>query len=187
MLLLRSLQTPQLALTPGRALAARVVTADGAGRGTLSIAGMVIEAELPTELHPGQDVRLVVREVSADRVVLTLSDQATPTAAAPAVPLPGGGTIRVAEPGEQSGGRGDSTGGSYTLTLRYDAPRLGPLDFQFTLTDGALSVAALLAPGEGLAAAQAQSDDLRQALTAAVNRTVTVTVSARREPLEVYA
>lgn len=185
-MLLRSLQTPELALTPGRALAARVVSTDGAGRGSLSIAGTLLEAELPAELHAGQDVRLVVREVSADRVVLSLSDQTPAAVPTLAVPLPGGGTIRVTEQAEEhrSGGRGR---GAHTLTLRYDAPRLGPIDFHFTLDEGSLQVAASLVPGGPLAAAQAQADSLREALSGAVKRTVTVTVSARRDPLEVYA
>ena len=51
---------------------ARVVTTAGpGGKGALSIAGVVIDAELPKQVKAGQDLRLVVKEVTAERVVLT--------------------------------------------------------------------------------------------------------------------
>ena len=54
---------------------ARVVTADGLGRGSLNIAGAVIDASLPKDIQAGQELRLTVRHVSAERVELSLSDQ----------------------------------------------------------------------------------------------------------------
>ena len=84
---------------------ARVVTADGSGRGALSIAGALFEAELPKQVRAGEDLRLVVRDVSSDRVVLQLADQApTPLAAPTPIPLPGGGALKVLEHEQQRGG-----------------------------------------------------------------------------------
>jgi hypothetical protein len=45
--LLRSLLLPEMRIVPGRALMARVVNADGNGRGSISIAGYLLDAELP--------------------------------------------------------------------------------------------------------------------------------------------
>ncbi len=60
---------PALRLRPGRAVMARVVSLAGSGRGTLAIAGAVIEAALPPGVHPGQELRLLVRHCDEQRVV----------------------------------------------------------------------------------------------------------------------
>jgi hypothetical protein len=186
LLLLRSLQTPELRLTPGRALMARVMRADPSGHGALNIAGVVIEAELPKHIRAGQDIRLVVREVSAEKVILSLSHDAPVAQPPPAsVPLPGGGRLRVtdhekspAEPGKAE---------RHTLTLRYDAPTLGPLDLHFELDPTALRLTVTLPQGESFQRATTQADALEQDLHANLDRAVSVTIAPRREPLEVYA
>jgi hypothetical protein len=165
---------------------ARVVRADpGTGRGALSIAGAVLEAELPKQVRAGQDIRLVVREVSAERVVLSMSDDAAIAPPPPPVPLPGGGTVRVTE--RDATGQGGSQGEGHTVALRYDAPTLGAVDLRLQLDAGSLRVTATLAQGEPVTLAQAESDGLRQTLAGSTDRAVTVTVEARHEPLEVYA
>lgn len=185
LLLLRSLETAELRIAPGRVLMARIVRADASGRGALSIAGAVIEAELPKDVRQGQDIRLVVTEVTPERVVLSMSD---PTAFAPTpapIELPGGGTIRLTEHG-QSGHEGTEAAG-HSITLRYDAPALGAVDLRFDLDPGSLRVTAALSPGEPVALAQQASDVLREALAASSDRPVSVVVSARYEPLDLYA
>ncbi len=184
--LLRAVIGPELRIAPGRAVMARVVWVRATGRGALSIAGTVIEAELPKHLRAGQELRLVVREVSAERVVLSLSDQA-PASAPPPIPvrLPGGGTVSVGER-EQAPGRAPAAG-SHVVALRYDAPTLGPVDLRFELDPGTLRVAVTVAAGEPLQRAEADLDTLRRALADSVERAVSVTVSPRREPVEVYA
>ena len=69
---------------------ARVVTADGNGRGSLNIAGTTLEAELPKEIQAGQELRLTVRHVSPDRVELSMSDPSGASAQA----RPGGPPAR---------------------------------------------------------------------------------------------
>src|ERR1700728_2182410 len=71
---LRTLLTPEINIVPGRAMMARVVVADGSGRGSLSIAGYLLDAELPANVKTGDDLRLVVRDVNAERVLLAISD-----------------------------------------------------------------------------------------------------------------
>src|SRR5437763_16962473 len=97
--LIRAMLGAELRVAPGRALMARVMSADGSGRGSLSIAGAVVEAKLPKEVQAGQELRLSVREITPERVVLGLSDQAGPAAAQaqPPVELPGGGRFTMTE------------------------------------------------------------------------------------------
>ncbi|MFZ1994690.1 MAG: hypothetical protein WAU75_11320, partial [Solirubrobacteraceae bacterium] len=117
---LRVLVGPDIKIVPGRAVMARVVQAPPGQKGSLSIAGYLLDAELPENVQAGDDLRLVVRDVTAERVLLAITDpheaaQAQPgqaaqqghaaasaqplhaqapeaaLAAPPPVPLPGGG------------------------------------------------------------------------------------------------
>src|ERR1700760_4665348 len=114
---LRVLVGPDIKIVPGRAVMARVVAPQQpGGRGSLSIAGYLLEAELPENVRAGDDLRLVVRDVSAERVLLTITNpheaaSAQQAAAAqagsvhpqppdpsiplPPVPLPGGASVQV--------------------------------------------------------------------------------------------
>jgi hypothetical protein len=189
---LRAVLGTEIKVMPGRALMARVVAADARGRGSLSIAGFLVEAELPKDVRTGDDLRLIVREVTPERVVLSLSeDQPAPAAqqavppAPVAIPLPGGATLQVTERETQSppGGSAESS----TLALRFQAPDLGDVDLRFALSAGALALAVTVDPGEPLDAARAEAEPLRSGLSDAVQRPVSVTVAPRRQPLDVYA
>lgn len=185
--LIRAVLGGEMKVMPGRAMMARVVVADGLGRGKLAIAGAVIDAEIPKHVRAGQELRLTVRDVSAHQVVLGMSDQ-PPGAPLAAAELPGGGLVRVTE--EEADGSASASGGSpgsQSLSLRYDAPALGAVDLRFELDPGSLRVSVSVAPGEPLSLAQARADDLRSVLTEGVGRPATVTVSPRHEPLDVYA
>lgn len=190
--LLRSLETAELRIAPGRVLTARVIELLPNGRGMLSIAGSAIEAQLPNQLRAGQEIRLQVRDVSGGRVLLSLTQHtAPPPPPPPIVPLPGGGTVttRAREDGGDGAGPGGGGAGpgQHTVSLRYEAPNLGPIDLTFNLDPGMLTVNVTLTPGSGLNTLTSHADELRQALTAKADRPVTVTVGPRREPLDVYA
>ena len=178
-----------LRLNPGRGLMARVMTADGHGRGVINLAGAVLEAELPANVKAGEQIRLVVRHVEDQRVVLELAHQPADAAGAAAVAqLPGGGQLRVnPDASDDPSGGGGRDAGAKTVALRYDAPALGPLDLSFEFAHGALRVHVAASPGEALSLARDQADSLRQALAQANSGPVSVTVSARRQPLDVYA
>jgi hypothetical protein len=71
---LRVLVGPDIKIVPGRAVMARVVQASPGQKGALSIAGYLLDAELPENVQAGQNLRLVVRDVNAERVLLTITD-----------------------------------------------------------------------------------------------------------------
>ena len=184
--LIRAVLGAELRVAPGRALMARVVNVDPAGRGSLSIAGAVVDAKLPPGVAAGQDLRLVVRHVSPERVVLGLSGEAGAAAAPQAAELPGGGTVRVSE--REASGPGESGAtGRHVLALVYDAPALGTVDLRFELDPQSLRVSAVLGAGEPVERAEQRAGELRDALSEAVGRPVTVHITPRREPLDVYA
>jgi hypothetical protein len=182
--LIRAVLAPELRIAAGRAFMARVVTADRFGRGALSIAGVLIDAKLPRHVKAGDELRLVVREVSAERVVLGLADQQVPPAPV-AVPLPGGGNVRVNE--DDDAGASPSPASTQTLALRYDAPTLGAVDLRFELGPQSLRIAVTLPSGGSFELAQAAAGELHQRLGEALARAITVNVSPRREPLDLYA
>jgi hypothetical protein len=159
---LRVLVGPDIKIVPGRAVMARVVQAQQpGGRGSLSIAGYLLDAELPSSVHTGDDLRLVVKDVSAERVLLTISDareespapqaqqteqsqQAQPLhtplpdpslVAQPPVPLPGGGSVQVTE--REAGGAARRSAERQDVLLRYNAPALGAVDLRFQMDAGA--------------------------------------------------
>jgi hypothetical protein len=204
--LVRDVLLPDLRLTVGRAVMARVVSPGGTdgsnSRGTLSIAGYLLGAELPPGVKAGQELRLEVRDIDANRVLLGIAvhPEAEPEAAAPPpaahvatapIPLPGGATLHIVEdPGEDEDGggrRGSGEGGPRTLALRLDGVALGAVDLRFELDPATLGVGVALSPGAALEAAAREVDALRGALAAGADRAVSVTVSARRDPLDVYA
>ncbi|MES1193518.1 MAG: hypothetical protein ABUM26_04280, partial [Solirubrobacterales bacterium] len=116
LVLLRGL-LPDLSLTPGTMVSARVLDAR-----TLSLAGVRLAAQLPEGVAAGQVLRLRVAETSTERIHLRIVEtaaggpQAAEAAAAPQVPasayqlaLPGGAVARVhVEEREEAEGGGRS-------------------------------------------------------------------------------
>ena len=189
----RDVLLPGLTLTPGRAMMARVVSADEGDGGRLAIAGYLLEAELPREMAAGQSVRLVVREVTADRVLLAATHEPpaalaqTPPLAAP-IELPGGAHLSVLEDGGEEGEAGGGGGrGGHALGLLLELPGLGPIELRFGLDAASVRAAIATDPGQALAQAGAQAGELREALARVCERPATVTVGARRRPLDLYA
>ena len=147
----------------------------------------MIEAKLPKEVQAGQELRLTVREITPERIVLGLSDQAGAAAAAAAAELPGGGSVRVSEEDEAARKAGGGPAGRHTLALVYDAPALGPVDLRFELDPRSLRVTATLAAGIPAQSAGDAAGELGDALAEALGRPVAVQITPRHEPLDVYA
>jgi hypothetical protein len=188
--LIKAVLGTELNIAPGRVLMARVVGTDGSGRGSLNIAGMTLEAELPEEVQAGQELRLTVRHVSPDRVELSMSNPADAAAeAAQTAVLPGGGALQVTErdAGSKTGSGSAGGDGRHSLSLTYDAPALGPIDLRFDLDPESLRLTATLAGGDSVQRARDTAGELQAALADALGRAVAVEVNSRREPLDVYA
>jgi hypothetical protein len=193
--LVRDVLLPGLSLTPGRAMMARVVNADEGSGGTLAIAGYLLDAELPRGLASGQTLRLLVRDVSADRVLLSVAPHeasapspllAPSPPLAPPVALPGGGELRVLEDEGEADGSGRGPGG-HSLGLALELPGLGSLELRFGLDQSAIRTTILTDPGPPFDRAQSRAGELRAALTRECGRPAAVTISARRPPLDLYA
>jgi hypothetical protein len=192
LVLLRAVQTGELRITPGRAIMARVVQTqiDAHNRGLITIAGELIEAELPRHVKPGDELRLTVRHVTADKVELSMGDHGTAALQMPppaAIPLPGGATLTVDEEGSQGRAPGGGDDQVHTLSLRYETPALGAVDLRFVLDAGALKLAVTVPAGQPHNLAQSHAAELSQSLRDQLHRPVELIISPRREPLDVYA
>jgi len=212
---LRAMLMPEIRIAPGRGLMARVVAVGPTGRGSLSIAGLLVDAQLPGGVRAGDELRLLVTEVNQQRVLLTIAPRGTqgsgaehaaasanpaqlPVAEhhpgtspmtdaallAAAVALPGGGTVAVSE--RDAGGQGGHESAARTVTLHFQASSLGAMDLQFALSPNALALNVTVEPA-AVGAAQKGAAELRDTLAQTLNRAVSVTVTQRRQPLDVYA
>lgn len=158
---------PAPALRAGSVVVARVLE-----HGLLSLAGARVAAKLPDDVRPGDVLRLRVKELAPERIVLQIVHDPPPAATA-AVSLPGGATARIVEDEEGAGARG----GGRAVVLRYDSPTLGRLDIRLT-TSGATVHAT---EGPPAAAARSAAGELAAALGAPV------AVVGRRSALDARA
>jgi hypothetical protein len=137
----------------------------------LSLAGARVAASLPDEVRPGDVLKLRVKELAPERIVLQIVPDPPPAATA-AVALPGGATARIVEDDEASGGAG-----ARAVVLRYDSPTLGRLDIRLSAA-GATVHATEGPPAEAARGAAGQ-------LAAALNAPVAVV--GRRSALDARA
>jgi len=171
---LRTLMLPRITLTPGRVIMARVAEAGDGRRGELAIAGGRISATLPPGVRAGDELRLVVKDVSAERLVLQIE---TPAAA----------PRESVEEREAAGGGGRQGTPSQVLELRYATQNLGLVGLRFALhPGGAISVTVGMPDDAGITRARSAADGLRAAIAQATGADVGVSVTAQRPPLDVY-
>jgi hypothetical protein len=183
-------QMPDLLLRPGMTLFARVAEREGR-HGIIVLAGSPLVAELPDEVQVGDKLRLLVEDTRGERVTMKLV-QEQPTAApqTPTIglPLPDGTRARITmdeqdEHGE--GGRDDP--GHASISIGYESPALGAVGMVLSLVPGGVRVQAELAAGQPFELASAAAEELRERLAAATGRAAEVTVTPRRQPLDLYA
>ncbi|HWH93088.1 MAG TPA: hypothetical protein VNT03_04445 [Baekduia sp.] len=188
LVLLRGL-LPDLALTPGTFLTARVLD----GR-TLSIAGVKLAAQLPGGVVAGQVLRLRVEEAGTEKLHLRVVEQAPgarEAAEAPQVPasayqlaLPGGALARIhVEERDQAGGRRGGSGAARSVVVRYDSPTLGRLDVRLDAQSAAVHVS----DGDPAVRVAEAAGVLRDALMRATGAPVQVTVHPRPQTVDVQA
>ena len=177
-------QLPDVTLREGASVVARVASR-GEGHGVLVLAGIPLTAQLPDGVESGATLKLRVEEVGPERVVLRMDAQAAnPPAAGPAPPRPEAPKVAVGEPPRRTGG-GEEEGAS--VRLAFVSPALGRIDLRIDLASNAVQVGVEAPAGRAFDAADGGAERLRATLQDALERSATVRVTPRREPLDVYA
>jgi hypothetical protein len=183
-LLLRTL-LPDLALREGARMVGRVAArAESGGLGTLVLAGVRLTAQLPDEVAAGDTLRLTVTEAGPDRITLRMD--AAEAAQAPPLPVerpPERARVSVREAPRREGE--DPEGASVVLV--FESSVLGRLDLQVELGRGAVSAHVATPAGPVTDLAREQAAALRDALAAELGRSSSVTVTPRRDPVDLYA
>jgi hypothetical protein len=184
---------PDVTLRLGQSLVARVAERHG-DRGILMIAGQPLVAELPAQVRAGDVLKLAVRDIGAEQVVMQMHEgreaaqvaqQQNPQAVM--VPVPGGVPAHIVVDDQATGGGGGEDGGAHAVAVTYESPALGPINLRIGL-DAANVVADIrVAAGAPLELATAAADALRQALTEATERLATVSVAPRPGSFDVSA
>jgi hypothetical protein len=182
-LLLRA-QMPELSLRPGASIVARVASR-GEAHGVIVLAGIPLTAALPKEVEAGATLRLLVDEVTPERVVLRMDPAAT-TAAPPQPPAtPQPARVAVGEPPQKRTAPGGEERAG--VTLAFHSPALGRLDLRIEVGGGRVEAAVAAAAGHPYETADAASSRLQDGLAARTGLVAAVSVVPRREPLDVYA
>jgi hypothetical protein len=175
-------ELPTLVLRPGMTLAARVAETHGS-RGLLMIANAALAAELPEGVKAGDTLKLRVQEATPARIVMRMETEQPPPLV---VPLPGGQEARL-EVDEREGEGSQAAGRRSQVAITYRSPALGAIDFQLALEGGGLTAQVRAKEGAPYELARTQAEELRDALHRATGKPVQLTVSPRRDPLDVYA
>jgi hypothetical protein len=196
-----------LELTPGAEVVVRVHEAPpGGGRGTISLAGLLVAAELPEGLTPGQRLAVHVEPGPRDEVVLRIRPDEDPPPAPGALarvagelatsgdarlvqaavalqppglglPLGNGDVLALAVPADaQEDGEDPEHGGEAAFVLH--SAELGPIAVRLRLAGGAVSVQVAVEPAaEELA--RAAAPELRESVEHATGTRTSVAVAAR--------
>jgi hypothetical protein len=179
-LLLRA-QMPELVLRPGASVMARVASR-GEEHGVLVLAGIPLTAQLPDEVRAGATLKLLVQEVTPERVVLRLDNPEVGPAPQQQAASP---RVSVQEPPRRHrDAAGEETA---TVALSFESPALGRLDLRIDLATGGVQAAIAAPAGRAYEAAAGGAERLRASLATATDRPAAVRVTPRREPLDLYA
>src|SRR5918997_1829711 len=124
---------PDVTLRLGQSLLARVAERHG-DRGILMIAGQPLVASLPENVRAGDVLRLAVRDITAEQVVMQMHEgkEAAQAQGQNAVPLafPGQLPSQIIVDDQASGGDGTGEGEVSTVALTYESPALGAMNFR---------------------------------------------------------
>jgi len=181
-LLLRT-QLPEVTLRPGTSIVARVLSR-GDQHGVLVIAGIPLSAQLPEAIgKTGETLRLTVSDVTPDRVTLQLDQVVNPNAQPAPTPA------ERAKVAVREEARTVRVGGEErsTVALSFTSPALGRLDLRIELAGTRVSAAVEAPAGRSFALADAAAGRLQDGLHARTGLDAAVQVTARREPLDLYA
>jgi hypothetical protein len=160
------------------------VLSRGEQHGVLVIAGIPLTAQLPRDVGAtGETLRLIVSDVTPDRVSLQLDHVLSP-AAQPPPPPADRPRVTVQDPPRtvRVGGEERSS-----VALSFTSPSLGRLDLRIELAGTRLSAAVEAAAGRAYALVDAAADRLQGRLHDRTGLESEVKVTPRREPLDLYA
>ncbi|MCL6440803.1 MAG: hypothetical protein K6T27_04830 [Thermoleophilum sp.] len=190
-----------LVLWPGRVLSVRVVERNGE-RGTLALAGMLLDARIPLHVSAGQRLRVRVERADPNELVLRMVGEPANSQPQPPQPqgaqaseqhpdqalvLPGGWAL-VRHASDERSARRPVPGKQRTCAVSFSlrAPHAGDLDFHAEAVGDSLRVRVALAHGEAFDLAMTTHGDLERALRQAFPGDVAVEFVARREPVDAY-
>jgi len=180
--LLLQAQFPELTLRPGASIVGRVLSR-GADHGVLVIAGVPLTAQLPAEIgKAGETLRLMVSEVTPERVTLQLDQVIPPSGQPPPPPAPPRVTVQdqprtVTVDGEERS----------TVALSFQSEALGRLDLRLEVGGTRVRAGVQAPPGRSYELANAAAARLEASLHAGTGLEADVRVTARRNPLDLYA
>src|SRR4051794_1174360 len=159
------------------------VASRGEHHGVIVLAGIPLRAQLPEDVQAGATLRLKVEEVTPERVTLRVDPDVAAAAAAPAPAPPPRARVAVQEPPPRRAAGGEPVD---VVALAFQSPALGRLDLRLELRGGHLLAAIGAAAGKPYDVASAEGERLRANLERS-GLNATVRVSARREPVDLYA
>jgi hypothetical protein len=182
---------PDVTLRLGQSLLARVAERHG-DRGILMIAGQPLVAQLPEHVRPGDVLKLAVRDITAEQVVMQMhegKESAETAQQQPTVPLafPGQPPSRIVVDDQASSQTGADDGDVSTVALTYESPALGAINFRLGMDGSRVAVEVRVAAGAPLEIASASAEALRERLASATDRAASVTVAPRPGSFDVTA
>jgi len=169
---------PDVSLRLGQTLLARVADRHG-DKGILMIAGQPLVAALPEHVRAGDVLKLAVRDISAEQVVMQLhegKEMAETQQQAPMIAFPGQPPSQIVVDDQASSKDGAGEGDVDAIALTYESPVLGSISFRIGMNSSAVAAEVRVRPGAPLEAARAASSVLQQALTERTERIASVSV-----------
>lgn len=181
---------PDVTLRLGQSLLARVAERHG-DRGILMIAGQPLVAQLPEHVRAGDVLKLAVRDISAEQVVMQLHEgkgaAETQQQPNPVIAFPGQPPSQIVVDDQASQKDGVGEGDVDAIALTYESPVLGQISFRIGMNTAAVAAEVRVRPGAPLEAAREASEALRQALGERTERTAMVSVVPRPGSFDVSA
>jgi hypothetical protein len=182
---------PEVTLRLGQSLLARVAERHG-DRGILMIAGQPLVASLPENVRAGDVLRLAVRDITAEQVVMQMhegKEAAAQSQGQQAVPLafPGQAPSRIVVDDQASGGEGAAEGDVAAVALTYDSPALGAMNFRIGMDSSRVVVEVRTVAGAPTEVASAAATALQERLASVLDRAASVTVAPRPGSFDVSA
>jgi hypothetical protein len=182
---------PEVTLRPGQTLVARVAERHDQ-KGILMLAGKPIVAELPENVRAGDVLKLAVKDISADKVVMQMREtqdtqQPQQNNLVPlSVPFPDGRPAHINFDDAKSGGE-DREHAFHAVALTYESPALGPINLRIGMDPNAVMVEVRIAAGAPLEIAKAASELLSESLSERTGRPAAVSVQPRPGSFNVSA